>query len=530
MAYNSLAYLVVFLVPVFLLYTIVPKRYKWIVLLAASYGFYLMGSGFLVIFLLITTVSIYFCALSLDKVAKNAAAVRKTLPKEEKKAFRQKIDKKKRRIVLLTVLVNILILLVLKYYNFLGGAMDGLLASVGLPKIFPAISRQIQPLGISFYTLQAISYVMDVYHGKYTADRNFGKVALFLVFFPQIVEGPIGRFDLLADQLYEGHTFDWQRTISGMQLILWGLFQKVVIADRADILVGKVCGNFANYSGITVILTMLIYTLQIYTDFAGSIDIVMGSAQLFGVSLSKNFDRPFSSHTVNEFWRRWHITLGTWLRDYVFYPVSISKPIFSLGKFTRKHLNTFFAGLVPAIISLFCVWFTNGFWHGAGVKYILYGMYYYAITILGLLFEPVFRRFFEATKINRKGKGFQAFQVVRTFFLVNVGMLIFRANTLRSFRAMFVSMFSGFNPSVLTDGSLLSLGLDYKDLIILAVGTLLLWIVGRLHTKGHHLRDELAQKNSFLRWGLSMAMLFVIIMFGAYGYGYVAINPIYGNF
>ena len=157
-------------------------------------------------------------------------------------------------------------------------------------------------------------------------------------------------------------------------------------------------------------------------------------------------------------------------------------------------------------------------------------MYYYVITILGLLFEPLFRRFFETTKIDRKGKGFQTFQVVRTFCLVNVGMLLFRANTIGSFGAMFISMFSGFNPSVLTDGSLLSLGLDNKDLIILAVGTLLLWIVGRLHTKGHHLRDELAQRNSFLRWGLSMAMLFVIIIFGAYGYGYVAINPIYGNF
>ena len=528
MGYTSYVYLLVFLGATFLAYTVAPLRFKWCVLLLASAAFYVVSSRFLTVFLLAATLTVYLSGLWLGRVQRRYEQRRQSLPREERKALKQQTTRMKKRIVALMILLNFGMLFFLKYYNFFGSNANWLFGALGAPLQLPQL-RLALPLGISFYTLQAASYVIDIYRGKIAPDRHLGRIALFLCFFPQITEGPIGRYDQLAPQLYQGHRFDYRRTAFGLQLIVWGLFKKLVIADRANMFVNTVFDQFGSYSGLTVLIAMLLYTLQIYAEFSGVMDIVTGSAQLFGVNLSPNFRRPFFARSVDEFWRRWHITLGAWLRDYVFYSVSLSKPFMSFSKALKRH-NEYLAKLLPVATALFCVWFGCGIWHGASWKYVAYGMYYYLIMLSGLALEPLFGKALSALHVNRESRGYRFFQVARTFLLVNVGMLLFRAESLTAFFHMLASIFTGFSASVFADRFLLSLSLDAHDFLILGFGVAVLFAVDLLQERGIQLRARVAQQRLVWRWALYFAAIFAVILFGAYGYGYDPVPLIYAQF
>ena len=530
MAYNSFAYLVVFLGAAFLCYTIAPMRMKHSVLLVFSYLFYFLNSRMLVLFQLFTTLTVYYAGIFMNRIDDGARLAKPTLPAEAKSGYRNVIKWQKRGVMLICVLLNVGILVFLKYYNFLSLSLDALMSALHLPTFFPQFDWLKLPAGISFYTLQASGYVIDVYRGKYRASERLGKVALFLVFFPQVVEGPIGRFDELGEQLYEGHPFDYKRDAFALQLILWGLFKKMVLADRANPFVDEVFGNYTAYSGAMTALGALVYTLQIYADFSGVIDIVTGSAELFGVRLAKNFDRPFFSHTVSEFWRRWHMTLGSWLRDYVFYPISLSRWSQKLGRRAREKLGEFLGGALTMSVALFAVWMTMGVWHGVGWKYTAYGLYYFLIVLAGTLLEPVNRFISAKTGLNRDSRGFKAWQILRTFLLVTVGMMLFRADTVGAFFHMFRSLFGGSQMDVLLDGRAFSHGMDQSDLLILALGAVLLLVVGLLQEKHPDLREALAEKPTAFRWTVYFALILALVIFGAYGGAYRAVDPIYGRF
>ena len=528
MSYTSASYLIFFLGLVWLCYTLTHKKYKWIILLLASYAFYFLSCRKLIVFLLLTTVSVYTAGIVMNKLQDAFDAVKGTLSKEEKKALRESVKYRKKWVVAAAVILNFGCLAFLKYYNFVGGELNGLLGGIDSFS-FPHL-KLLLPLGISFYTLQSIGYVVDVYRGKYRGEKNPCKIALFLAFFPCIVEGPIGRYDLLGEQLYEGHSFKYDNFMYSLQLILWGLFKKMVIADRANAMVSEVFKNYASYSGVTVVVATLLYTLQLYADFSGCMDIASGSAQLFGVGIAKNFERPFFSRSVNEFGRRWHITLGAWLRDYVFYPVSLSGCFMKLSRWCQKHMNRFLGSTVPAMFSLLFVWLGNGIWHGAGWKYAAYGMYYYAITVAGMLCEPLFKKFFALSHISREGKAWKVFQIVRTFILVNIGMLLFRADNLKVFAGMFKSIFSGFTLTPITSGKIFELGVDRHDFLILAASVVILLVVGILQEKGHKIRKELGAKNIVLRWTVYYALIMLIVICGAYGMEYSTAGFIYAQF
>lgn len=401
MSYTAFTF-IIFMLVTGLLYFIMPRRARWGVLLAASYVFYFLSSKLLLASLLATTVSIYVAGLALGRIQTQFQLAKKTAAKEEKKALRQKTAGRKKRVVLLAVLFNFGLLLFFKYFNFFGETVNSVFGLFSDLSPVPHL-KLLMPLGISYYTLQSISYVVDVYRGKVEPDRHFGRLALFVSFFPQIVEGPIGRYGDLAHQLYEPHAPSCANLLQGMEMILWGLFKKMVVADRAGIFVDAVFGSSTAYTGLPVILAVLLYTIQIYADFSGVMDIVRGVARLFGIQLALNFRRPFFSASVQEFWRRWHITLGAWLRDYVFYPVSLSKPILTLGKSAKKVFKGHAGRQLPAICALFFVWFGNGLWHGAGWKFIVYGLYYYVIMTIGTLFEPLSAKILEKLHIDRGG-------------------------------------------------------------------------------------------------------------------------------
>lgn len=530
MAYNSFTYFLLFLTPVVILYYIFPKRLRWIVLLGASYVFYFIASGVYILFPLVTTVTVYACGRGINTVNDRFLLMKKEAPKEQRKLLKRRAEKRKKLWAAGTAVINISMLLFLKYFNFFSENAHGVLNALHIADGAAVVLKLILPLGISFYTLQAVGYITDVYRGTIRGDENFGRVALFIVFFPTVVEGPISRYDRLAPQIYTGHSFCMENFTHGAEMILWGLLKKVVIADRINMAVGTVFDRYTEYSGAVVAFAVLLYTIQIYCEFSGCMDMVSGSARLFGVALQKNFARPFFSHTVNEFWRRWHITLGAWLRDYVFYPISLSKPIQKLSKWSKRHLKGNLARILPTLIALFFVWFCNGFWHGANWKYIVYGLYYYALMTVGTLCEPMFKRIRERLKLNPKAGVYRAFQIVRTFVLVNIGMLIFRADSLRAAAEMAVSAVHNAGVRDFWNGTLLSLKLDGYDYLILAVGIAIVLAVEILQEKGKSITALIARQSLSVRWTIYFAGIFAVILFGAYGDGYDAAGFIYAQF
>lgn len=522
MAYTTYIYLLLFLGSTFIFYTVFPKKYKWVVLLSASYLYYILASRiWMIIFILLTTFSIYFGALWLDRINDLFTTVKKSLDRQQKKEFKEKILWQKKLVVILMLIINLGLLVFLKYSNFLIGILnfsilDHFEVSIPLLKLF-------LPLGISFYTLQAISYIVDVYRGKYHADECLSRVALYLSFFPTIVEGPITRYNEVAYQLYEGHNFSYENLTFGTQLILWGMFKKIVIADRANMLVNYVFNDYTKFSGLSVIIAIIFYTIQLYTEFSGCMDIVRGSAQLFSIQLPENFRQPFFAKSINEFWQRWHITLGSWLRDYVFYSVSLSSPFKRWSQFVKKHGNEYIHKLLPASTALFFVWLCNGLWHGASMKYVMYGMYYYILMMLGMYLEPLFIKMKDLLRLSNEKFAFRFFQILRTIIIVNIGMLIFRADTLSIAWDMFLSCFHG-------STEIGYLGLSFNDIMIVIAGVFVVLIIGILKEKNIHIRECIARWHIIPRWTFYLTSFMIVVIFGAYGRGYDIVSFIYAQF
>ena len=522
-------YFMAFVAAVCMVYFLLPKKIKWAWLLLASYIYYFLSSKKLTIFLVITTISVYFITRAIHKINETTKLKCEGKEKEEKKIIKNKAINKKKLLVFFAILINFGILAFLKYSNFISGNINKLNNILNINMEIP-MRTIVLPLGISYYTLQAIGYVVDVYRGKFKPEKNVAKLALFLSFFPQMLEGPIGKFEDLAIQLFEPHKFEYERVKFGIQLALWGLFKKLVIADRAAMYVNEVFNNYNDYSGIVIFFGIVLYTVQIYADFSGCIEIVSGVSQILGINLAENFRRPFFSKTIQEFWRRWHITLGAWLREYIFYPISFSKFSINLTSKCKKVFKGNLGKIIPAIFLLFFVWFGNGIWHGASWKYVFYGLYYYILTVLGMIFEPTFNRIIKLFKINISSFGYRLWQTIRTIIIVLGGMLIFRAHRLKTAFTMFISLFTFKDMDKLFNGELFKIGFKTSDFIVLIFGVIILFIVGLLQEKGYKIREKISKRNIIIRWTLYYGIIFAIIIFGIYGRGYSASSFIYGQF
>ena len=476
-------------------YYLIPKRFQWIWLLIFSYIYYASSGIKILFFLLYTTITTYGTGRLLDRVN------HKELPRNEAKS-------RKRRILIGCLLLNFGMLAVLKYTNF---------AIENVNAIFHAgisFQKLILPLGISFYTFQSMGYIIDVYWGKYEAEKNPFRFALFVSFFPQLLQGPIGRFDRLARQLYEQHSFDLLKAQYALQLMLWGFFKKLVLADRAAVVVNQVFQNYTQYSGVTNIVAVLMYSIQLYMDFSGGMDVVMGVAALFGVELDQNFKRPYFATSITDFWHRWHITLGTWMKDYIFYPVSLSKWMGKFGKWSKKAFGKKTGRVVPICVANIIVFLVVGIWHGAAWKYIAYGLYNGLIIAISSLLAPLYRKGFEKFHINPKSGAWHVVQILRTFLLVNISWYFDMAVSLSAAFAMMKSTVTGFSLATLTDGSLMMLGLDKLDYMILAMGCLVVFLISFLKERGIQIRESLGRKPLVIRWAVYGMLVFGIPMCG----------------
>lgn len=510
-----------------LLYQVVPQRQRWKVLLLASYFIFFSISGTLIAYLIASTLLAHYIGLWLEKSKKDYALLKNTA--EDKATLKTFYTKKRRRILWLGIGLQMGILLFLKHFDFFSINLNVLLELISPLILLPTFKFAV-PIGISFYTLQAVSYMMDIYQERMEAEDHLGKLALFLSFFPTIMEGPICRYSQTAEALFRGNPLVYKNVTFGIQRIIWGLFKKLVIADRLNPLVTTIFTNYDQYSGVTVIFAAVCYTIQLYMDFSGCIDIAIGTGEIFGVTIPENFRRPFFSKTASEFWRRWHITLGTWFKDYVFYPISLTKAVKRLGKVSRKRLGKHMGQIIPSSVALFAVWLGNGLWHGTGWHFIFFGMYYFGLIVLGNTFEPLIQKLTLYLGINRSSIPYRMFQAVKMLIIIVTGELFFRAHGLRAGIAMFKSIFTGFDWSVITNGSLLQFGLSKGDFAAVLLGLIIVLAVGVMQERGISIRQEISQRNIVIRWGIYYAAVLLVIIFGAYGEGYLPVGIIYANF
>ena len=515
MSLVSTGFLVFLLVGV-IVYYLIPKKAQWAWLLILSYAYYLCSGYKTVVFILLTTIVTFTSGILLERTEDNLDKSLKAdgLAREDKKALKEKAKTYKKRVVVLALLLVFGVLAVVKYHNFAIENVNGIIKAFGGNGRISTFTLLL-PLGISFYSFQSISYVIDVYRGKVKACNNIFKYALFVSYFPQITQGPIGRYDRLAPQFLAEHKYDLAVIQHGLQRMAWGLFKKFIIADRAGVVSDLVFNNPGQYHGIYVIIGVLAYCAQLYGDFAGGIDMVMGASEMYGIHLDDNFRQPFFSHSIGEFWRRWHITLGTWMKDYVFYPFSLSKAMNKLGKFFKKHSKTRFgkymAKALPICLADLLIFFIVGVWHGAAWKYIVYGMYNGIIMSFSSIMAPVYEKMFKITHINKNARWYRGWQIIRTFILVNISWYFDNAATLTD---AFRLMGNTFKHASFSMDAVVKMSGSQLDLIILLAGCLVWLIISILKEKGIVIREALDRKPLIIRWAVYIALVMSVAMLG----------------
>lgn len=497
MLFNSLGFLV-FFPTVLLVHYLLPQKIRYLWLLLTSYFFYMCWNPVYALLILMSTVVTYACGLLIER-----AEAHKT-----KKSF-----------VVVAFLCNLGILVIFKYSGFLVENINGLLAAIGADGRVPTFDLLL-PVGISFYTFQVLGYVMDVYRAEVAAERNFFRYALFVSFFPQLVAGPIGRSTHLLSQFNHPKPFDFDRMRKGLLLMLWGFFQKLVIADRVAILVNNVYSDPTNHVGLTLLVATIFFAIQIYCDFGGYSAIAIGAAQVLGFELSPNFRQPYLATSVTDFWHRWHISLSTWFRDYLYIPLGGSR----CGRL-RKYVNVTVTFLA------------SGLWHGASWNYVIWGALNGLFQVLGdikRLFwqwlgghKPLSHLFPES-----KEKPFSArfLSNLITFMLINVTWVFFRAPSLDMALVIFRQAFAVFNPWVLIDGSLYQLGIAQTEFWVLMCSIGLLFVTDVLHEHGFSFRDGLLKQQIWYRWLVYFCMIFAVLLLGVYGPEMTASAFIYSQF
>ena len=478
MSYTSLNFYLLLLLIVIVYYTL-PLKIRWFALLAGSLSFYyiISKSGFIIF--LATILATYLFGIFIS-------------------ASKNKIVAKIHLFIAVTV--SVFPLFAIKTSNFVMSIFD-------IEK-----TSWIVPVGISFYSLQLISYIVDIYRGKIKPQKNILKYMLFASFFPQIIQGPIPRYEQLGKQLFEGHRFDEDEITKGIHLVIWGFFLKFMIADKAGVVVNTIFDNYKLYPGLYVVVGGILYSIQLYADFMACTTISQGVAQIFGIHLMDNFEHPYMAVSIKDFWRRWHISLSSWLRDYVYIPLGGNRK----GKF-MKYVN------------LLLTFFISGIWHGADYNYIVWGLLHGIYQIVGDLTAKIKGKVYDRLKMPEGIAVRRWIQRAGTFIWVTLAWIIFRADTLGHAVTMIRSIFTIRNPWILFNDSLFQLGLSWKEWCVLVLSVMLLIKVS-MKQEEVCIRDRILNQHIVVRWFIYVAAISVIWVFGTYGYGFDVKDFIYGGF
>jgi len=473
MSFNSLHFLVFFPIVVGLYFSL-PHRFRWLLLLISSYYFYMSWKAEFIFLIIFTTLIDYVAGIQMEKA---------------------QTPKRKKTFLVLSLIMNLGLLFTFKYFNFVSASVRELLQLFSIP-LNPLTLKVLLPVGISFYTFQSLSYTIDVYRGKISAQKHLGIFALYVSYFPQLVAGPIERAKNLLPQFLEKHYFDYKRVTDGLKLMLWGFFKKIVIADRLAAIVDTVYNNPTDYTGIPLILATVFFAFQIYCDFSGYSDIAIGAAQVMGFKLMNNFQRPYFSRSISEFWRRWHISLSTWFKDYLYIPLGGNRVTVP-----RWYLN------------IFIVFVISGFWHGANFTFVVWGALHGLYLILETATKPVKDKIYQITRLAKFPSLIKYLEIAWTFILVNVGWVFFRADSLTDAFYILTHWFTGvslnFAPAKIIAGGWL--GFAFVWGIIGLMELIHVW-----QERGHSVRQFLSRRSVAIRWASYLIMIFSILLLGVF--------------
>jgi alginate O-acetyltransferase complex protein AlgI len=477
MLFNSIQFLFFFAI-VTVTYFALPYRFRWILLLGASYYFYISWKPAYVILIIITTLITYYAGIRMGKIATKA---------------------KRKTILILSLFFNLGFLFVFKYYNFFNDSLKIMFHHYNLFYGSPALNVLL-PIGISFYTFKNLSYAIDVYRGDQSPEKHLGYFALYVTFFPQLLAGPIERAKRFLPQLLEKFDFDYQRVTNGLKLMLWGLFQKMVIADNLAPLVDSVYNDPIHHQGIGLVLGTLFFAFQIYCDFAGYSDMAIGAAQVMGFTTMDNFDRPYFSKSIPEFWRRWHISLSTWFRDYLYIPMGGNRV-----SIPRWYFNLF-------IVLLIC-----GLWHGANWTFIFWGGLH-GIYLVGSAFTRNIReKIHEAVGLDRVPRLHHYFKVMVTFLSVCFAWIFFRANSISDAFYIISHLFTGWEGLGIRALKATPFLGPLKFQLVAGVVSVGMLLAVHLLQGDNHFDQWLSKKRVSLRWAAYYSMVLIILLLGHFG-------------
>lgn len=508
------ALFLVFVAAVVLLYYVLPKSFRLWVVLAASLAFSAFLGFYTLLFVLISAVLCYVGGLlsgpSKKTALRNAATI-------------------------ITVVINIALLCAVKYYNVIGLAAERLNLMFGAVNGANSFFLYAVPVGMSFYVLQTTGYILDCRWEKIAPEKNFFKVLLFSTYFPQLMSGPMNTYASLSAEFEKAKEvkFDFSRISDGAVRVAWGFFKKLVIAERAAIVVNKIYADHLTYTGWFIPLGVFFFAIQLYTDFSGCMDVVIGVSHMLGIELPENFNCPFFSKNVKEYWRRWHITLGAWLRDYLMYPVLKSTPLIKIGDWSKAKFGKKNGKKVPTYIALLILWFAVGYWHGGLWNYVIgSGILHFIYIVLGMIFEPWFKKI--RPKIGADKLYFRIFQSVRTFILMLTGFVFFRSASVGDAVDMYAAIFrkseTAFNWTNFT-----ATGMTLAHLIVLIVAVLIVCAVDAYKyqpSEDDQPRSAIAflrSKGVVLLWAAFMVLVLATLIFGMYGLGYDSGSFIYAR-
>ena len=478
-----------------ILYYLVPDRAKWVVLLVFSYIYYIFGGVRYLFFILWSTTVIYVFAMLIENRRDKGAS-----------------EKFLKGLAAAGLICNFGMLGVVKYTTFFVENLNALfgLHLKGLAILFP--------LGISFYTFQSSGYLLDVYWGRVKAERNYFRFALFVSFFPQLMQGPIGNFERLQPQLLAPHRLDMTKISRGICRIIRGFAKKMIIADWAGVFADAIWGDPERYAGLCM-AGLLFYGIQLYADFSGAMDVVIGIGQMFGITMDENFRRPYLATSLSDFWKRWHITLGQWMKNYVFYPLTLSGGMKRFSKWSRSRFGKKTGRVLPIAAADLIVFFLVGVWHGPSWKYIVYGMYNGLIIAFSELMADRYRDMKKALHISGKEAWYRVFMIVRTFLIVNFSWFFDRSDSLGQGLLMIRKAFTNFDLSLLTQISAGRGGTAYAPaaLATIAIGSLLMVAAGILEERGTDVREKIFALPRPVTFLVYLTMLLLIGFFGLTG-------------
>lgn len=489
MLFNSFPFLIFFPV-VCVLYFLVPGRFRTYYLLAASYFYYICWNPKYAILLLASTAITYVLGIAIEGGSKS----------------------RKKRYLVIAVCLNLGILFFFKYFDFGVDSLNKVLSAAGLTILNPGFDI-VLPIGISFYTFQVLGYLVDVYRGDEKAERSFINYALFVSFFLKMVAGPIERSKNLLKQIEKPHGFSFENMRSGLILMGYGYFQKVVLSDNAAIFVSEAFDFYPKYSGTELLVATLLFAVQIYGDFCGYSNMARGAARIMGFELIDNFNAPYLSASVPEFWRRWHISLSSWFRDYLYIPLGGNRK----GR-ARKYFN------------IMVVFLASGLWHGASWHYVIWGGINGFYQLMGDLLKPVRNKMVELFHIDRTIFSHKLLKILVTFLLIDLSWVFFRANSVTDACTIIWNMITNQNLSVLMNDGIFQLGIAPLPFMALLVFIALGFAVDICKYNKIDLIEKLTSQGIWLRWAVYFAGIFIVLVFGAYGPVFDAGQFIYSQF